>query len=128
MKLRSGFVSNSSSSSFVLAGWSHVPKDVQDRVLNPVDTVKASWKEAGFPVDQEGVLNKLDWAYLDSPVFFGGSIEKKDLGMWSLTVEKGDALVGRTTMDNFDYGEYLTWLKAKYDPEGDWSVFDGGEY
>ena len=37
MKIRTSFVSNSSSGSFVLNNWSEIPPEVQELILNPPD-------------------------------------------------------------------------------------------
>ena len=116
MKKREGYVSNSSSSSFVIINWSKLDDLTKDKVLNYPKYVRALWTWNGIPTDESNGLpesvrfdgiedeelrnlaHELDFGWIDE-------------GSWSMS-ESDDVLDLFTTMDNFDMGKWLAYLKT----------------
>ena len=96
MKIRNGFVSNSSSSSFVIFKESLTNKQL-NKILNISYYVKKLIKkdeENGSPKD---LINK--FSYYDSDP-------------WRIIVYD-DFIFGETSMDNFSMEDYLKYIKVK---------------
>lgn len=92
MKIRNGFVSNSSSSSFVIFK-DALSKLQLDMVLN-----YDSYIEDIIENDKSGKMVEL--------------FEYYDTDPWRI-VEADDYIFGETSMDNFSFGDYLRHIKVK---------------
>lgn len=121
MRTRSGFVSNSSSSSFIVVRWSEVPEGTKDRIMDFRNTAISAWRALGIPVRElefcidfekaremgfsEETLDRLD---------FGWATEE-NCGLWRLKeYPRDDALEGTSSMDNFDFLKLLSFLGVGY--------------
>lgn len=107
MKYRIGFISNSSSSSFIIKNYNISERD-KDRILNPKIYFREACKDA---------WNKLSW---DEQTDYDEDFEnyyslRKDefyfecVSDWSVS-EEDDHISFYTTMDNFDYLDYIELL------------------
>jgi len=97
MKIRKGFVSNSSSSSFVILTY-HLSKEQIDKILNYVEVVEEYLKDN--PLPEKGYYDydqkpEFDFSYYD----WGWGIQ-----------EINDYIFGETSMDNFDFSEFLRYI------------------
>jgi len=123
MKVRSGYISNSSSSSFVLKDWSSVPEDVRSRILNPKEYVLEVWREKGLPLGDDG--NYIDREKALEMGFSENDILKYDFGWlsdiegWEITEGNDDTLNGFTIVDNFVYPVWLRYLNVEFEAEGE---------
>ena len=106
MKRREGFVSNSSSSSFIVRK-GDVSEQQLDMILNPEKYINTSVKEKYIQLldedetfDQElfesWCQNKFGWV--------------EDAGGWNIRISNENTLELFTIMDNFQYGEYAEVL------------------
>jgi hypothetical protein len=92
MKIRNGFISNSSSSSFVIFK-DALSKIKMDMVLNCDSYIKDMINN-----DKTGKLSEL--------------FEYYDTDPWNI-VERDDYIFGETSMDNFSIGDYFKHIKIK---------------
>ena len=60
MKRRNGYVSNSSSSSFVVMNWSSLDDDKKDMILNYRQRVRELWEKNGLPIITEHNASYID--------------------------------------------------------------------
>lgn len=90
MKIRNGFVSNSSSSSFVILKH-HLTEEQIDKIFNYVEVVEEYLKNN--PDD-----HNFDFSYCE----WGWGIKDFD-----------DHIFGETSMDNFDFSEFLRYLNIE---------------
>ena len=99
MKKRVGFVSNSSSSSFVIFKDALSKKHI-DMVIN-----YQHWIEFFIKLDEKK----------DNPEYLNNKFSYYDTDPWTITEEK-ELIFGETSMDNFDIGDYLSHIniKSKY--------------
>lgn len=101
MKTRNGFVSNSSSSSFVLLKDS-ITDDQKDMILNCEDWINTFIK-----------LEEQEEDYFSDDDFPGDlkdKFEYYESYPWRL-IECDDYIFGETTMDNFSMSDYLDYIK-----------------
>lgn len=137
MKTRSSFVSNSSSSSFIIYNWSKLPDDKKDKILHYKEHVLDEWERAGVnfvyekgigthPVynkygeDSEGKIDvdsDYDFGYLDNCDW--RFREKPENGILEMA----------TMMDNFDMERWMDYIGGfDYRWTGDnWGFFQDEE-
>lgn len=95
MKVRNGFVSNSSSSSFVLLKDS-ISNNQLDMILNIEEWIEILIKED----EENGSIDNIREKF-----------EYYDSDPWSIS-DHGDYIFGETSMDNFNMEEYLNYIKV----------------
>ena len=93
MKIRKGFVSNSSSSSFVIHKY-YLSKEQINKMLNYKDVVDEYLEGNPLPEDR------------DSRAEFNFSYSEWGWGI----KEFGDFIFGETSMNNFDYSEFMRFI------------------
>lgn len=108
MKTRHSFVSNSSSSSFVISNWSALDDGKKDMVLNYAEHVRDEWRRNGLPISGSHGFDHID---LDAAKDLPGDLARSlDFGWlddgWSFR-EKDGRLEMVTMVDNFDMGKWL---------------------
>jgi hypothetical protein len=137
MKRRRGYVSNSSSSSFVILNWSELDNEKKGMVLNYGDHVLEVWKQNGLPIKKEHndfhidfdslPKSELSSEYVEShsveeiAQWFrehgndesDGLVERLDFGWvddyWRFR-EKDGRLEMTTSMDNFDMEKWMDYV------------------
>jgi hypothetical protein len=132
MKRRRGYVSNSSSSSFVILNWSELDNEKKEMVLNYGEHVLEVWKQNGIPIKKEynslhidfdALPNKLPNEYVENHSI--GKIIQKfrehgndesdrlDFGWiddyWRFR-EKDGRLEMTTCMDNFNMEKWMDYI------------------
>ena len=98
MKIRSGFVSNSSSSSFVILKKSLTTKQ-KVMILNIEDTIEKFIKMDEKNNYKDDLLNKFSYY---------------DTYPWTI-IEYDDYIFGVTSMDNFSMGDFFDYINVKND-------------
>ncbi len=103
MKKRQGFVSNSSSTSFIVIK-RKISQELREILLDPIKYIpivlKEKYKEL-LDEDEEFVQEEFD-AWCDCGI---GYCDKSDVGMWEID-EDEDLIEFSTIMDNFMWEEY----------------------
>ena len=127
MKIRNGFVSNSSSSSFVILKDS-LTEEQKDQILNYqkwveffIEADEENYEKDNFASDKEKYAEGSKyWEEHNTRLKY--KFEYYTDGYWALK-EFDDFIFGETSMDNFgmeDYFEYLELDKNYYDFEEGW--------
>ena len=118
MKIRSGFVSNSSSSSFVIRGWSKLTEE-QRCAIEDYDLAVLS-----FSLKEGEKLLPIDGSGYDKTVLEGRTVESERFGFindscrHTFNYDKNkDIMNVFAHMDNFDMGEWLVHLKVDFERE-----------
>ena len=123
MKVRSGFVSNSSSSSFIVLKDS-ITAEQRDQILNFQEWVKVfiaideeKWKDEPDIDDEDSDMEK----YKDGSPYWDQQYNRLKYkfeyytdGYWRMN-ETDDYIFGATTMDNFGMDEYFKFIKVNDD-------------
>lgn len=127
MKIRNGFVSNSSSSSFVVLKDS-LTEEQQNQILNYQEWVKffinldeENYEKDNFASDKEKYAEGSPY-WDQSQTRLKYKFEYYYEGYWRI-IEFDDFIFGETGMDNFgmeDYFEYLKLDRDYYDFEEGW--------
>lgn len=97
MKVRQGFVSNSSSASFIIKKDSLTPRQI-DFIYNHEETAKMFDRVANWLIEREDY--PAYWKDDKYSVLFGY------YDTWKV-IEKDDEIIVRTSMDNFDMERFL---------------------
>ena len=101
MKIRNGFVSNSSSSSFVIPKH-YLSGEQIDKINNYIDIVEDYLKDTPLPkkgyYDYDNNQPKYDFSYYEY--------------LWTIK-DFGDYIFGSTSMDNFDFHDFLKFIGVK---------------
>lgn len=116
MKTRKGFVSNSSSSSFVI-----LKKDITGEILKWIEDSKSATPQL-FEYWKRNCNYKLiseDYTEEEILKYFEEWIESefynfKDVGDWSIGYDSEGNITGYTIIDNFNFQEFLDILKVPY--------------
>lgn len=137
MKRRRGYVSNSSSSSFVILNWSELDNEKKGMVLNYGERVLETWKQNGLPIKKEYNSFHIDFDALPKSELSSEYIESHSIGkiaQWFREHgnDESDGLVDRldfgciddywrfrekdgrlemtTSMDNFDMEKWMDYV------------------
>ena len=97
MKIRTNYVSNSSSSSFVIRKWSKLPEEIKDKLTLYEDTAKQILEydsTLGGRGDYFGYFGDWSWQFYENDVT--------------------DTCEVRTSMDNFDMKALLQYLGVPF--------------
>ena len=125
MKQRERFVSNSSSSSFVVHNWNLLDDPTRDKILNPYKYIVDLWKSKGYGFVSD---DKLQSAHL---VDHEGCDEDFGyVGEWwpSKYHAENDTIEFSTSMDNFDMIKWIKYLGVGYEDLGEnWGFFSDEE-
>jgi hypothetical protein len=113
MKTRMGFVSNSSSASFVIGKSKLTPEQIE-KIKN--------YKEVAYELGDYANIKPKEWEK-DSRFGPCGKFGWID-GWWQID-EKKDYIKGYTNMDNFDFHAFLLAIGVK-EEDIDWDGHDGG--
>jgi len=122
MKIRISFVSNSSSSSFIIYNWSQVPEEKKQKILNYKKSVLEEWQKLGvkFKEHQDNSFGirpiysdfgkdaSSDGICMDSQYDFGfvGGICD-----WKFRERKENGILEMATMmDNFEMDKWMDYL------------------
>ena len=117
MKVRSGFVSNSSSSSFVIATsglfgfpYNSLHEDIGEQEKAKYEEIIESWKEKGLvKKNYLATYSKFEADNLISTI-----LETNEDSCWPWRIEQyRDFLICSTTMNNFDLKEYIENLTGR---------------
>ena len=114
MKTRAGYVSNSSSSSFIITNWSNLPEDKKDKILNYQKHALNEWNRLGVALvrDQSYIHpdynqygeNSADKIDVDSEYDFG----YLDHAGWLFKERpENGSLEMVTSMDNFNMEKWM---------------------
>ena len=138
MKKRKGYVSNSSSSSFIVLNWNGLDDDKKDMILNYANRVRELWEKNNLPIGKDYNSFHIDYDALpkdepSSEFVESHSVEeiaqwlkdnadkdninqiasKLDFGWiddyWRFR-EKGGRLEMTTSMDNFDMEKWMDYV------------------
>lgn len=113
MKARHSFVSNSSSSSFVIINWSSLSERKKRMIMDYKECVKATWIANSIPIESaEHDMTHIDFnAIKDDET--RELAEKLDFGWidnWYFSEAKDGCMDAMTYMDNFNLGKWLDYL------------------
>lgn len=118
MKSRISFVSNSSSSSFIVGKWDEIPDEKKEKVFYYFDNVLEVWREKGLPLNFERNCWHLDFDKIPESdrkeilsEYDFGWLEKDG---WRMKEFPDHHLELVTTVDNFDMGKWLGFLGIPY--------------
>lgn len=113
MKIRNGYVSNSSSSSFIIYDWFDLSEEKRQFVKNYRENVLKLWKEKNVPVIEDGdgffhvETEQLDFGWIaNNEWFFEEYINENICTVW-------------TVIDNFDMAKWLHYNNVKFDEDFD---------
>ena len=156
MKERNGYVSNSSSSSFVILNWGSLDDYKKDMVLNYAKHVRRIWDRNGIPVEQtrpddahidnmamriplppddviDDIQKNIQWQKEHEEEFRLSELAQElDFGWlddyWRFR-EKDGVLEMTTSMDNFDMEKWMDYIGGiEYKDTGEkWGFFDDEE-
>jgi len=117
MKTRQGYVSNSSSSSFIIFKWSSYPIEIQQKVLFPKPYVFEVWKKENIAFEETDFGYCIDWnKEKEKDDYDEEKIEKLDFSYvenrgWMANEDPEiDTMTLSTIMDNFDMEKWLQYV------------------
>lgn len=126
MKVRTSFVSNSSSSSFIIFNWFDIPEEKRTSIMNYDESVWELWHKKKIKIEQW----KDSSGYNKDYPFYGDEFSSKDdqskskynFGFinnscrWYFNeYELENTCVVSTTMDNFDMGAWLRYNNVAFE-------------
>jgi hypothetical protein len=116
MKIRNGFVSNSSSSSFIVLK-DALTEEQKDQILNFqkwakffINIDEENWKDAKVYATERELYNSDDYSE-QRQIRLKYKFQYYDEGYWGI-IETEDYLFGATTMDNFGMNEYFDHINV----------------
>ena len=120
MKTRISFVSNSSSSSFIIYNWSQIPEEKKQKILNYKKSVLEEWQKLGVKFKEDNSFGirpiysdfakdaSSDGICMDSQYDFGYVGGRFD---WKFRERKENGILEMTTMmDNFEMDKWMDYL------------------
>ena len=136
MKTRFGYVSNSSSSSYVILNWKSLDDEKKRMILEYYRYAYEAWKKAGVPIEYNAVNTEItakdqEWGdydkQIDNSLWFG-FIEASP--SWSFREDETDGVLDMwTSMENFEMDVWMDYVGGiSYRHTGDYMPFDPEEY
>lgn len=121
MKIRNGYVSNSSSSSFIVFGLNGLSKSLIDKIVNYDMAYYDYCVENNIPL-HETTLAGRDKSFCDGVVVYNERDEGlpeasyiNDFSRWTVKLNnKRNTIEISTDMDNFNMGQWLKILKVDF--------------
>ncbi len=119
MKIRSNFVSNSSSSSFIIYNWAKIPDDKKQKILDYKKYVVSEWKQLGVKtVCNKSFIRPMysDFGQNASPdgICMGSKYDFGYIGDgsdWKFKERKENGILEMaTSMDNFAMDKWLDYI------------------
>lgn len=136
MKTRFGYVSNSSSSSYVILNWKSLDDEKKRMILEYYRYAYEAWKKAGVPIEYNAVNTEIsakdqEWGdydkQIDNSLWFG-CIEAAP--SWSFREDEKDGVLDMwTSMENFEMDVWMDYVGGiSYRHTGDYMQFEPEEY
>ena len=136
MKTRFGYVSNSSSSSYVILNWKSLDEDKKRMILEYYRYAYEAWKKAGVPIEYNAVNTEItareqEWGDYDKQIdksLWFGFIEASP--SWNFREDEKDGVLDMwTSMENFEMDVWMDYVGGiSYRHTGESMQFEPEEY